>query len=53
MTNYNNSNDYFYIYESKVTEIYCIVNDFCKEFVLQQKKYMIEAHYVLRNFTTA
>lgn len=26
----------------KVTEIYCIVDDFCKEFTLQQEKYMIE-----------
>ena len=28
--------------ESKVTEIYCMADDFCKEFTLQQKKYMIE-----------
>ena len=28
--------------ESKVTEIYCMAYDFCKEFVLQQEKYMIE-----------
>ena len=28
--------------ESKVTEIYCMTDDFCKEFVLQQEKYMIE-----------
>lgn len=28
--------------KSKVTEIYCIVDDFCKEFRLQQEKYMIE-----------
>lgn len=28
--------------ESKVTEIYCIADDFCKEFTLQQKKYMFE-----------
>ena len=28
--------------ESKVTEIYCMADDFCKEFELQQKKYMIE-----------
>ncbi len=28
--------------ESKVTEIYCIADDFCKEFASQQKKYMIE-----------
>ncbi len=27
---------------SKVTEIYCITYKFCKEFTLQQKKYMIE-----------
>lgn len=26
----------------KVTEIYCIVDDFYKEFTLQQEKYMIE-----------
>ena len=29
--------------ESKVTEIYCMADDFCKEFTLQQEKYMIEA----------
>ena len=23
----------------KVTEIYCMADDFCKEFALQQKKY--------------
>ena len=28
--------------ESKVTEIYCMTDDFCKEFTLQQEKYMIE-----------
>jgi hypothetical protein len=28
--------------EYKVTEIYCMADDFCKEFVLQQRKYMIE-----------
>lgn len=28
--------------ESKVTEIYCLVDDFCKEFAVQQEKYMIE-----------
>ena len=28
--------------ESKVTEIYCMADDFCKEFTLQQEKYMIE-----------
>ena len=28
--------------ETKVTEIYCIADDFYKEFALQQKKYMIE-----------
>ena len=27
--------------ESKVTEIYCMADDFCKEFALQQEKYMI------------
>ena len=25
--------------ESKVTEIYCMADDFCKEFALQQEKY--------------
>ncbi len=28
--------------EAKVTEIYCLADDFCKEFALQQKKYMLE-----------
>ena len=28
--------------ESKVTEIYCMADDFCKEFVLQEEKYMVE-----------
>lgn len=28
--------------ESKVTEIYCMADDFCKEFALQQEKYMVE-----------
>ena len=28
--------------EAKVTEIYCMADDFCKEFALQQKKYMLE-----------
>ena len=28
--------------EAKVTEIYCMADDFCKEFALQQEKYMIE-----------
>ena len=28
--------------EFKVTEIYCMADDFCKEFTLQQAKYMIE-----------
>jgi len=28
--------------ESKVTEIYFMADDFCKEFALQQKKYMVE-----------
>ena len=25
--------------ESKITEIYCMADDFCKEFALQQEKY--------------
>jgi len=40
--------------ESKITEIYCLSDDFCKEFMLQQKKYMIEdkknRHRSLSNF---
>ena len=28
--------------ESKITEIYCLADDFCKEFTKQQKKYMLE-----------
>lgn len=28
--------------ESKVTEIYCMADDFSKEFALQQEKYMVE-----------
>ena len=28
--------------EVKVTEIYCMADDFCKEFTLLQKKYMVE-----------
>ena len=28
--------------EAKVTEIYCMADDFCKEFVLQQEKFMVE-----------
>ena len=28
--------------ESGVTETYCMTDDFCKEFTLQQGKYMIE-----------
>ena len=28
--------------ESIVTEIYCLTDDFCKEFAVQQEKYMIE-----------
>ena len=28
--------------EAKIAEIYCLADDFCKEFALQQKKYMLE-----------
>lgn len=28
--------------ESKVTEIYCMTDDFCKEFAFQQEKHMLE-----------
>ena len=34
--------------ESKVTEIYCMADDFCKEFTLQQEKYMIKAEFNLQ-----
>ena len=27
---------------AKVTEIYCMANGFCKEFVSQQEKYIVE-----------
>ena len=27
--------------ESKVTEIYCMADDFCKEFTIQQKEYLL------------
>ena len=29
--------------EAKVTEIYCMADDSCKEFALQQEKFMVEA----------
>lgn len=29
--------------ESKVTKIDCMADDFCKEFAVQQEKYMVEA----------
>ena len=28
--------------KSKVTEIYCMADDFCKEFTFQREKYVIE-----------
>lgn len=28
--------------EAKVTEIYCMADDFCKEFAKVQEKYMVE-----------
>lgn len=28
--------------EVEVTEIYCMTDDFCKEFALQQEKYIVE-----------
>ena len=28
--------------EAKVTEIYCMADDFCKEFAIQQEKYKIK-----------
>jgi len=27
--------------ETKITEIYCMTDDFCKEFTSQQEKYMV------------
>ena len=36
--------------EAKVTEIYCMADDFCKEFALQQEKYMVkESNHNHRN----
>ena len=37
--------------EAKVAEIYCIVDDFCKESVSQQEKYLIEEKEVLLPLT--
>ena len=42
MLNYNLSTIITMFSESKVTEIYFMADDFCKEFALQQKKYMVE-----------
>lgn len=28
--------------ESKITDIYCLADDFCEEFTEQQEKYMLE-----------
>lgn len=28
--------------DHKVTQIYCMADDYCEEFALQQKKYMLE-----------
>ena len=36
---------------SKDTEIYCMADDFCKEFALQQEKYMVEGKE--RNIVTS
>ena len=36
--------------ESKVTEIYCMADDFCKEFTLQQEKYMIKDRKVITSY---
>ncbi|MEY8684940.1 hypothetical protein AB9N12_01935 [Bacteroides sp. AN502(2024)] len=36
--------------EDKVTDIYCMADDFCKEFALQQVKYMVaEKNHKHRN----
>jgi hypothetical protein len=42
MSNYNIQTITTMFSESKVTEIYCMADDFCKEFALQQEKYMVE-----------
>lgn len=34
---------YIVLSESKATEIYCMADDLCREFSLQQEKYMIES----------
>lgn len=36
--------------EAKVTEIYCLADDFCKEFAMQQEKYMIEEKSTVRKY---
>lgn len=36
--------------EAKVIEIYCLADDFCKEFALQQEKYMIEEKSPVRKY---
>ena len=33
--------------EAKVTEIYCMADDFCKEFALQQEKYMVKVIIII------
>ena len=32
--------------ESKVTEIYCMADDFCKEFTKKKKKFLIQVSQV-------
>ena len=39
--------------ESKVTEIYCMADDFCKEFTLQQEKYMVSTQFRASPFERA
>ena len=42
-SNSSNSLDFKEVYSLyRFTEIYCMANDYCKEFTLQQQKYMIE-----------
>ena len=36
--------------ESKITEIYCMADDFCKEFSFQQEKYRVSGFPRLASF---
>ncbi len=42
MLNYNIQTITVMFLNSKVTEIYCMADDFCKEFTLQHEKYITD-----------